>query len=162
MAARTTSVAFDGAEAGLVDVQVQVAGGQQPIFSVVGLGDKAVTESRERVRAAFAALGLSLPSKRLIVNLAPADRPKEGAHFDLPIAVSVLAEMGILPKDAVEGHLVFGELGADARIRSAPGALPAAVAANAAGFSDVNLVPESLAASQAQGGEGTSHCCFAD
>ena len=102
MAARTTSVAFDGAEAGLVDVQVQVAGGQQPIFSVVGLGDKAVTESRERVRAAFAALGLSLPSKRLIVNLAPADRPKEGAHFDLPIAVSVLAEMGILPKDAVE------------------------------------------------------------
>lgn len=150
MGARTSSVAFNGAEAGLVDVQVQVAGGQQPIFSVVGLGDKAVTESRERVRAAFAALGLSLPSKRLIVNLAPADRPKEGAHFDLPIAVSVLAEMGILPKDAVEGHLVFGELGADARIRPAPGALPAAVAANTAGLA--LICPEASGAEAAWAG----------
>ncbi|WP_203291148.1 YifB family Mg chelatase-like AAA ATPase [Maricaulis parjimensis] len=135
MAARTTSVAFEGAEARRVDVQVQIAGGANPIFSVVGLGDKAVNESRERVRAAFSAIGLSLPSKRLIVNLAPADRPKEGAHFDLPIAIGVLAELGVLPKDAAEEHLVFGELGADARIRPAPGALPAAVAANAAGLS---------------------------
>lgn len=134
MAAKTSSVAFEGAEARLVDVQVQIAGGTQPIFSVVGLGDKAVNESRERVRAAFSALGLSLPSKRLIVNLAPADRPKEGAHFDLPIAVGVLAELGIIPKDAAETHLVFGELGADARIRPSPGALPAAVAANSAGL----------------------------
>ncbi|MHA6287847.1 YifB family Mg chelatase-like AAA ATPase [Maricaulis sp. CAU 1757] len=135
MAARTTSVAFEGAEARLVDVQVQVAGGQQPIFSIVGLGDKAVTESRERVRAAFASLGLSLPSKRLIVNLAPADRPKEGSHFDLPIALGVLAELQILPRDAAEKHLIFGELEGDAHIRSAPGALPAAVAASAAGLS---------------------------
>ncbi|WP_300542732.1 YifB family Mg chelatase-like AAA ATPase [Maricaulis sp.] len=150
MAARTTSVAFEGAEARIVDVQVQVAAGQQPIFSVVGLGDKAVTESRERVRAAFAALGLSLPSKRLIVNLAPADRPKEGSHFDLPIAVAVLAEMGILPKDAAEEHLVFGELGADARIRPAPGALPAAVAANAAQLS--LICPEASGAEAAWAG----------
>ena len=135
MAARTSSVAFEGAEARRVEVQVQIAGGSQPIFSVVGLGDKAVNESRERVRGAFSAIGLSLPSKRLIVNLAPADRPKEGAHFDLPIAIGVLAELGVLPKDAAEDYLVFGELGADARIRPAPGALPAAVAANAAGLS---------------------------
>jgi magnesium chelatase family protein len=134
MAAQTASVAFEGAEARIVDVQVQVAEGAHPIFSVVGLGDKAVTESRERVRAAFAALGLSLPSKRLIVNLAPADRPKEGSHFDLPIAVAVLAELCVIPRDAAEEHLVFGELGADARIRPAPGTLPAAVAASAAGL----------------------------
>ena len=134
MAARTSSVAFEGAEARHVDVQVQVAGGAQPIFSIVGLADKAVAESRERVRAAFAALGLALPSQRLIVNLAPADRPKEGSHFDLPIAISVLAELNIIPRDAAEEHLAFGELGADARIRSAPGALPAAVAANATGL----------------------------
>ncbi|WP_297735828.1 YifB family Mg chelatase-like AAA ATPase [uncultured Maricaulis sp.] len=133
MAARTSSVAFQGAEARLVDVQVQVAGGSQPIFSIVGLADKAVAESRERVRAAFSALGLSLPSKRLIVNLAPADQPKEGSHFDLPIAIGVLAELDVLPKDVAEDYLAFGELGADARIRSAPGALPAAVAAHSAG-----------------------------
>jgi magnesium chelatase family protein len=119
----------------MVDVQVQVAGSAQPAFSVVGLADKAVAESRERVRAAFAALGLSLPSKRLIVNLAPADRPKEGSHFDLPIAVSLLAEIGILPRDAIEEHLAFGELGLDATIAAAPGVLPAAVAANSAGLS---------------------------
>jgi magnesium chelatase family protein len=135
MAARTSSVAFEGAEARLVDVQVQVAGGAQPVFSVVGLADKAVAESRERVRAAFAALGLSLPSKRLIVNLAPADRPKEGSHFDLPIAVGLMAEMGVIPRDAAEEHLAFGELGLDGSISAAPGALPAAVAANSAGLS---------------------------
>lgn len=134
MAARTSSVAFEGAEARLVDVQVQVTGSNNPVFSVVGLADKAVAESRERVRAAFAALGLSLPPRRLIVNLAPADRPKEGSHFDLPIAVSLLAEMGIVPRDAAEEHLAFGELGLDATITAAPGALPAAVAANAAGL----------------------------
>jgi magnesium chelatase family protein len=135
MAARTSSVAFEGAEARLVDVQVQIAGGAQPVFSVVGLADKAVAESRERVRAAFAALGLSLPSKRLIVNLAPADRPKEGSHFDLPIAVSLMAEMGVIPRDAAEEHLAFGELGLDGSIAAAPGALPAAVAANSADLS---------------------------
>ena len=135
MAARTASVAFEGAKACVVDVQVQTAGGQQPIFSVVGLADKAVAESRERVRAAFACIGLSLPSQRLIVNLAPADKPKEGSHFDLPIAISVMAELGIIPRDAAEEHLAFGELGLDASIAPTPGALPAAVAANAAGLS---------------------------
>lgn len=134
MSARTSSVAFEGAEARLVDVQVQTAGGANPIFSVVGLADKAVAESRERVRAAFASLGLSLPPKRLIVNLAPADRPKEGSHFDLPIALSLMAEMQVIPRDAVEEYLIFGELGLDGRISAVPGCLPAAVAANSAGL----------------------------
>ena len=133
MASRTFTVAFEGAEARLVDVQVQLAGGSQPIFSVVGLGDKTVAESRERVRAAFSALGLSMPSRRLIVNLAPADRPKEGSHFDLPIAIAILAEIGVVPKDVAEEHLAFGELGVDASINPTPGALPAAMAASSAG-----------------------------
>jgi len=137
MASRTAAVAFEGAEAKLVEVQVQLAAGAQPVFSIVGLGDKAVAESRERVRAAFAALGLSMPSKRLIVNLAPADRPKEGSHFDLPIALAILVELNILPREAGADYLAFGELGADATIRPVPGALPAAVAANAA---DLGLI----------------------
>lgn len=133
MASRTFTVAFEGAEARLVDVQVQLAGGAQPVFSVFGLGDKTVAESRERVRAAFSALGLSMPSRRLIVNLAPADRPKEGSHFDLPIAIAILAELGVVPKEMAEEHLAFGELGVDASINPTPGALPAAMAASSAG-----------------------------
>jgi len=128
MGIRTTSATFEGAEARPVDVQVQIAGGT-PAFTVVGLADKAVAESRERVRAAFAAIGLSLPSKRLIVNLAPADRPKEGAHYDLPIAMGLMAALGVLPPDMLAEHLAMGELGLDGSIAPAPGALPAAMLA---------------------------------
>lgn len=128
MGIRTFSAAFDGAQARLVDVQVQIAGGL-PNFMIVGLADKAVAESRERVRAAFAAVGLSLPSKRLIVNLAPADRPKEGAHYDLPIALGLMAAMGVLPTDMLAEHLVMGELGLDGALAPSPGALPAAMLA---------------------------------
>ena len=96
MAARIVSVAFEGVEARRVDVEVQAAGGAVA-FVVVGLADKAVAEARERVRAAFAGLGLALPSRRLVVNLAPADLPKEGNHFDLPIALAVMSVMGIIP-----------------------------------------------------------------
>ena len=129
MSFRTTSAAFEGAVARRVDVQVQIAGGM-PAFNVVGLADKAVAESRERVRAAFAAIGLSLPGKRLIVNLAPADRPKEGSHFDLPIALGLLAALGVLPQDVLAEHLAMGELGLDGSIAPAPGALPAAMLAS--------------------------------
>jgi len=128
MGIRTWSASFEGADAHRVDVQVQIAGGM-PAFSVVGLADKAVAESRERIRAAFAAIGLSLPVQRIIVNLAPADRPKEGAHFDLPIALGLMAAMGVLPGDFVEEHLVMGELGLDGMIAPSPGALPAAMLA---------------------------------
>ena len=128
MSIRTESAAFEGACAKPVDVQVQLAGGT-PTFVVVGLADKAVAESRERVRAAFAAIGLSLPGKRLIVNLAPADRPKEGSHFDLPIALGLLGALGVLPSDVLEEYLAMGELGLDGSIAPAPGALPAAMLA---------------------------------
>ena len=128
MAARVTTVAFEGVEARRVEVEVQTAGGN-PAFIVVGLGDKAVAESRERVRAAFASLGLALPPKRLIVNLAPADLPKEGSHYDLPIALALMASMGIVPPDALSGWLAVGELGLDGQIAPTAGVLPAALAA---------------------------------
>jgi magnesium chelatase family protein len=96
MVSRVATVAFRGMEAVPVDVQVHMASGVVA-FSIVGLGDKAVAESRERVRAALSAIGLALPAKRITVNLAPADLPKEGSHYDLPIAVGLLTAMGLLP-----------------------------------------------------------------
>jgi magnesium chelatase family protein len=128
MAVRVTTVAFSGLEARPVDVQVQVTGGLAGMY-VVGLPDKAVNESRERVRAGLASLGLDVPPGRVIVNLAPADLPKEGAHYDLPIALAVLAAMGVVPVDALESSVAFGELGLDGGIAAAPGVLPAAMAA---------------------------------
>jgi magnesium chelatase family protein len=98
MVARVNTVAFQGIEVRAVDVQVQLSNGL-PAFNIVGLPDKAVAESKERVRAALHALGLSLPPKRLTVNIAPADLSKEGSHFDLPIALGVLGAMGVLPKE---------------------------------------------------------------
>ena len=133
MVARVATVAFEGVEARRVDVEVQFAGGQVGII-IVGLGDKAVGESRERVRAAFAGLGLALPGRRIIVNLAPADLPKEGSHYDLPIALGVMAAMGVLPADALDGWAALGELSLDGRIAPVAGVLPAAVAASAMGL----------------------------
>jgi magnesium chelatase family protein len=113
-----------------VDVQVQVASGA-PAFAVVGLPDNAVKESKERVRAALSAIGLALPGRRITVNLAPADLAKEGAHFDLPIAVGLLVAMGVVPADLIERYVVLGELTLDARILPVPGVLLAAMAATA-------------------------------
>lgn len=96
--ARVNSFAFAGIDAQRVEVQVQIAAGL-PTFLMVGLPDKAVGESRERVRAALTAMGLSLPPKRVLVNLAPADITKEGSHFDLPIALAVLAAMDVIPAE---------------------------------------------------------------
>ncbi len=133
MAARIVTAAFEGVDARRVDVEVQISSGQVT-FIVVGLGDKAVAESRERVRAAFAGLGLALPAKRLVVNLAPADLPKEGSHYDLPIALGLLATMGVIPEDALSGWMAFGELSLDGRLAPTAGTLPAAVAAHAMGL----------------------------
>ena len=131
MMARVVTVAFEGVEARRVDVEVQVsnAGGVDPAFFIVGLADKAVTESRERVRAAFTGLGLALP-KRITVNLAPADVKKEGSHYDLPIALGLMCAMGVLPMDGLQDWAAIGELSLDGRIAPISGALPAAVAAN--------------------------------
>ena len=111
-----------------IDVQVQLTSGL-PSFAVVGLPDKAVAESRERVRGAMAAIGLALPPKRITVNLSPADVQKEGSHFDLPIALGMLVAMEAIPSDALDGYLALGELGLDGRIAPVAGVLPAAMAA---------------------------------
>lgn len=130
MVARVNTVAFQGIDVQPVDVQVQISNGL-PAFTIVGLPDKAVAESRERVRSALHALGLSLPPKRLTVNLAPADLSKEGSHFDLPIALGLLAAMDIIPKDELAEFVVLGELSLDASIRAVAGVLPAAMHASA-------------------------------
>ena len=128
MVARAHTVAFQGIDVVDVDVQVQITGGLAA-FHVVGLPDKAVAESRERVRGALAALGLALPPKRIAVNLAPADVLKEGSHFDLPIAAALLAAMGVLPADDLGAYTVLGELALDGSIARVGGVLPAAVSA---------------------------------
>ncbi|MGB8276705.1 MAG: YifB family Mg chelatase-like AAA ATPase [Methylovirgula sp.] len=130
MVVRVATVAFVGIEARPVDVQVQISNGNV-VFTVVGLGDKAVAESRERVRAALNAAGLALPAKRITVNLAPADLPKEGSHYDLPIALGIMAAIGAVPADALQNYTVLGELALDGTITSVAGVLPAAIAANA-------------------------------
>jgi len=132
MVSHVTTVAFQGIEAVPVDVQVQIGPGVVA-FTIVGLPDKAVAESRERVRAALLASGLSLPAKRITVNLAPADLPKEGSHYDLPIALGLMAAMGAAPADQLGGYVVLGELSLDGTIAPVAGVLPAAIGANAAG-----------------------------
>lgn len=128
MIARVNTVTFQGLEVLDIDVQVQVTGGQVT-FTVVGLPDKAVAESRERVRSALFALGLSLPPKRVIVNLAPADVLKEGSHLDLPIALGVLVAIGVLAVDDLAPYVALGELALDGAVLPVTGVLPAAIAA---------------------------------
>jgi magnesium chelatase family protein len=132
MVTRVATVAFEGIEARAVDVQVQLSAGGVN-FVLVGLGDKAVAESKERVRSALIASGLALPAKRLTVNLAPADMPKEGSHYDLPIALGIMAAIGAIPPDALQGFTVLGELALDGTISAVTGVLPAAMAANMRG-----------------------------
>ena len=142
--ARIATFAFSGIEAVPVEVEVQIAPGL-PAFLVVGLPDKAVGESRERVRAALTGLGLSLPPKRVLVNMAPADLTKEGSHFDLPIALAVLAAMDILPRDELPGFAALGELSLNGDIKPVAGVLAAALGASAR---DLGLICPA-----AQGGE---------
>jgi len=134
MVTKTYTVAFEGVHAHTVEVQCAVTAGL-PAFSVVGLPDKAVSEARDRVRSALSALAIALPSKRITINLSPADLPKEGSHYDLPIAVALLAALDILPKDAAEETLSLGELSLDGTLVPVIGALPAAMAAAQSGRS---------------------------
>ncbi|WP_349038205.1 YifB family Mg chelatase-like AAA ATPase [Pseudotabrizicola sp. 4114] len=128
MVAKAYTVAFEGVEARLVEVQCAVSPGM-PGFSIVGLPDKAVSEAKERVRAALSSMSIALPTKKITVNLSPADLPKEGSHFDLPIALALLAAIDIIPKDEVEATVALGELSLDGRLIAVIGALPAAMAA---------------------------------
>src|SRR3974390_2367382 len=129
MVQHVSTVAFEGIEARAVDVQVQGAPGL-PAFGVVGLPDKAVSEARERVRSALIASGLALPARRIPFNPAPADLPKEGSHYDLPIALGLMAAIGAIPQDALNGFTVLGELGLDGAIPPVAGGLPAPIGAN--------------------------------
>ncbi len=128
MVARAYTVAFEGIEAREVEVQCTTAPGLAAI-SLVGLPNKAVTEAKERVRAALQSLSIALPSKKITINLSPADMPKDGAHYDLPIALALLAAIGVLPPERVEATLAMGELSLDGKLVPVLGALPAALAA---------------------------------
>ncbi len=128
MVARAYTVAFEGVEARMVEVQCAVTPGL-PSFAIVGLPDKAVSEARERVRSALSTLSIALPSKRITINLSPADLPKEGSHFDLPIAMALLAALEIVPTEDVEDTVALGELSLDGSLVPVIGALPAAMAA---------------------------------
>ena len=144
MTSRVKTVAFQGIDVLDVDVQVQMSSGL-PAFMVVGLPDKAVGKSRERVRAALHAMGLALPPKRITVNLAPADLAKEGGHYDLPIALGLLAAMDVLPGDEIAAYAALGELALDGQLMPVAGVLPAAIHANGRGLG--------LVCPAAQGGE---------
>ncbi|MBB6124982.1 YifB family Mg chelatase-like AAA ATPase [Sphingobium subterraneum] len=145
MVATVTTVAFLGLEARPVEVQCQLVAGL-PNFIVVGLADKAVAESRERVRNAIAAIGLALPPKRITVNLSPADLPKEGSHYDLPIALALLGAMGVIDAETLSHYVVVGELGLDGRVAPVPGVLLAALHA---GGRDMGLVCPAAQGSEA-------------
>jgi magnesium chelatase family protein len=148
--ARVQTFSFSGIDALPVEVQVQIAPGL-PLFLIVGLADKAVGESRERVRAALTAMGLALPSKRILVNLAPADLLKEGSHFDLPIALGVLTAMDILPAEEMAQFAALGELSLDGKLAPVAGILPAAIAAAARNLG--LICPESQGAEASWAGE---------
>lgn len=132
MYGQISTLAFIGIEARPVEVQVRVTPGAAA-FAIVGLPDKAVAESRERVRNALHAVGLGLPYKHITVNLAPADLPKEGSHFDLPIVLAMMCAMEAIAPDAIANYAAIGELALDGSIRAVPGTLPAAIGANALG-----------------------------
>ncbi|MEN0041252.1 MAG: magnesium chelatase domain-containing protein, partial [Pseudomonadota bacterium] len=132
MVAHCSTIAFQGITAVPVDVQVMIGPGKHAIH-IVGLADKAVAESRERISAALHASGLAMPHKKITINLAPADLPKEGSHYDLPIALALMAAMGAMPADALDGYIAMGELALDGTIAPVAGALPAAIGANALG-----------------------------
>ncbi|MFQ3666721.1 MAG: magnesium chelatase domain-containing protein, partial [Sphingomonadaceae bacterium] len=144
MVAHVATVAYIGLEAKPVDVQVQISPGAFS-FLIVGLPDKAVRESRDRVQAAFSALGLALPPRRITVNLAPADLEKAGSHYDLPIALGLLAALGVVDPESVAAAVAVGELSLDGRLAPSPGVLLAALHAAGAGLS--------LICPAAQGGE---------
>ena len=128
MVAVAYTVAFEGIDAKLVEVQCAVSPGI-PAFTLVGLPDKAVSEAKERVRAALTAMHIALPPKRITINLSPADMPKEGSHFDLPIALALLAALDVIPADDVAATVALGELSLDGTLAPVMGALPAAMAA---------------------------------
>ena len=126
-----SSIIFNGMDATKIDVQIQLSAGfAKPEFNIIGLADRAVKESAERIRNALSALNLSLPAKRLTVNLSPADIEKTGSHFDLPILCGILCAMGVLPEQELEKYLIIGEIGLDGAVVRTNGVLAASVWSN--------------------------------
>lgn len=150
MVALVRTVAYLGLEARQVEVQCQVASGL-PRFAIVGLPDKAVSESRERVQAALSAMGLALPPKRITINLSPADLPKDGSHYDLPIALALLAAMGVTDAEQLGDWIAVGELALDGRVVATPGVLIAALHASTA---DAGLICPADQGSEARWASG--------
>lgn len=130
MVAKIKTFSFNGVDVVEVDVQVKITDAGNAHFTIVGLPDKAVGESKERVRAAISSTGLSWPFKKITVNLAPADLQKEGGHFDLPIALGILIELGLLAQDAIDDFFILGELSLDGSINSVNGIISASIGAN--------------------------------
>ena len=122
MHAQIKTIALNGIDTINVEVQIDISNGM-PAMAIVGLADKAVGESKERVRAALTSLGLALPAKRVVINLAPADLSKEGSHYDLPIALGLMVAMGVIPEDSVHDCLVMGELSLDGSLNAVAGVL---------------------------------------
>ncbi len=154
MVAVVSTVAYLGLDARAIEVQCQLTAGM-PRFAVVGLPDKAVAESRERVQSALAAMGLALPPKRIIVNLSPADLPKEGSHYDLPIALALLAAMGVLDAEELSEWVAVGELALDGRVVASPGVLLAALHASE---TDKGLICPAKQGAEARWASGISVC----
>jgi magnesium chelatase family protein len=158
LVALVSTVAYLGLEARAVEVQCQIAPGL-PRFNLVGLPDKAVGESRERVHAALSAMGLALPPKRITINLSPADLPKEGSHYDLPIALALLAAMGVTDAEQLTDWIAVGELALDGRIVPSPGVLLAALHASAA---DKGLICPAAQGAEARWASGIPICAAPD
>ena len=158
LVALVKTVAYLGLEARGVEVQCSVAPGL-PKFNIVGLADKAVGESKERVRAALASMGLALPPKRITINLSPADLPKEGSHYDLPIALALLAAMGVTDAEQLGDWIAVGELALDARIVPSPGVLLAAIHASKA---EVGLICPRAQGSEARWASEVPVCAAPD
>ena len=158
LVALVRTVAYLGLEARSVEVQCQLAAGL-PRFNVVGLADKAVGESRERVQAALAAMGLALPPKRITINLSPADLPKEGSHYDLPIALALLAAMGVTDAEQLGEWIAVGELALDGRVVPSPGVLLAALHASEQG---AGLICPAAQGAEARWASGVAVCAAPD
>jgi len=136
MLARTVTHALVGLDARRVEVEAHLQNGL-PSFAIVGLADRACQEAKERVRSGIASAELEWPLRRITVNLAPAGLRKEGSGFDLPIALSILAASGQIPRDRLAEHAAVGELALDGRLRPVGGVLALAEAARQAGFSRI-------------------------
>src|SRR5271169_5063551 len=149
---RTRSAAVYGIDAHLIDVEVDMYSGSARDFVTVGMPDTAVRESRERIKSALLNSGFGYPNKQITINLAPANVRKEGAGFDLPVAVGILGAMGAVP--VLDQHILIGELSLDGAIRPVRGALSIAVCAREKGI--LNLIVPAENAAEAAVVEGVN------